>query len=217
MIKENNADISIVKFMVTTSANENKRTSEATIECFNKIDALKEMFYARLFSTSAWAKLYRKELFSEIRFPYGKFSEDLFTTYKLINLSDKIVYSSQICYYYLHRPESITTAKFTQKSYDVFEALNQIEKDIPIKEYGLIKPYAAQMFSALMTAMSMKPSISDIKKLKKLEFIKKYRKKVVFNRMVRSRVRMCAFLTYFGMEFEVFIINLYYKIKWSRV
>ena len=40
---------------------------------------------------TAWGKLYRTTLFKDIRFPIGKYHEDIYTTYKLVEKCDKIV------------------------------------------------------------------------------------------------------------------------------
>lgn len=40
--------------------------------------------------TTAWAKLYKTDLFKEIRYPVGKNHEDVFTTYKLVHIANKI-------------------------------------------------------------------------------------------------------------------------------
>lgn len=64
--------------------------------------------YTTVCFTVAWNKLYRAELFKDIRYPYGKIHEDEFTTYKIIELCNKIVYTDEILYYYVQRKDSIT-------------------------------------------------------------------------------------------------------------
>ena len=61
------------------------------------------------FDMSAWAKLYARELFNDIRFPEKKLSEDYYIMYKLFDKTDGVVYTSKPLLYYLQqRKGSIT-------------------------------------------------------------------------------------------------------------
>lgn len=71
---------------------------------------------------TSWSKLYKKELFDNLRFPVGKYHEDEFTTYLLFYKSKSIAYTSQVLYYYYSRESSITTS---QHPYDALEAFEQ--------------------------------------------------------------------------------------------
>lgn len=64
-----------------------------------------------LVSVSAYAKLYLKDLFKEIRYPKGKINEDMYTTHKVFDLAEKIVYDATAKYYYRQRKGSITNSK----------------------------------------------------------------------------------------------------------
>ena len=72
-------------------------------------------------------KLYRKELFlnNNIQFPIGRLHEDIFTTYKLLYYSDKVVWSEHIGYYYRKRSGSIMNESFNIKRLDMVEATKE--------------------------------------------------------------------------------------------
>lgn len=74
-------------------------------------DAMQEMNTYTLFDMSAWAKIYRKELFQEIRFPEGKLSEDYYIMYKLFDLAQSVGYVAKPLYNYLQRQSSISRNK----------------------------------------------------------------------------------------------------------
>ena len=57
--------------------------------------------------TVAWNKLYKRELFTELRYPKGKIFEDEFTTYKALYKCSKICFVDLPLYYYLQRKDSI--------------------------------------------------------------------------------------------------------------
>lgn len=72
--------------------------------------------------TTAWGKIYRADLFSRLRFPAGRYYEDLFTVYKLIYKARAVHYIDLKLYYYRKRSGSITTSLSDQKYLDVCEA-----------------------------------------------------------------------------------------------
>ena len=57
--------------------------------------------------TVAWNKLYKKGLFTQLRYPKGKIFEDEFTTYKALYKCSKICFVDLPLYYYLQRSDSI--------------------------------------------------------------------------------------------------------------
>ena len=50
--------------------------------------------------TTAWAKLYRTNMFSEVKYPVGKNHEDVFTTYKLVHIANKLCIIDSVGYVY---------------------------------------------------------------------------------------------------------------------
>lgn len=74
----------------------------------------------------AWNKLYKRELWDNIKFPKGKLFEDVFTTYQIFNNCTKIVKVEKKLYYYFQRANSIVNSKFSLKKLDHFEALNEV-------------------------------------------------------------------------------------------
>lgn len=77
--------------------------------------------------TEACAKLYRKNLFSNIRFPEGKIHEDQFVIPILLYASRKVVSISDPLYTYYIRNDSITHGSFSAKRFDDIEALQACE------------------------------------------------------------------------------------------
>ena len=65
--------------------------------------------------TIVWNKLYKRELFNEIRFPEGMVYEDTATTYQLFWKSEKIVLTNQVLTFYRQQQGSITYS--TDKRY----------------------------------------------------------------------------------------------------
>ncbi len=82
-------------------------------------------------------KLYKKELFEDIRFPVGKIYEDQFTTWKLFWKAEKIVYVHALLYCYYQRMDSITGTGFSRRNLQVVEAY--VERSRFLKEQGQAK------------------------------------------------------------------------------
>ena len=77
---------------------------------------------------SVWNKIYRSSLWKVIRFPEGHVYEDIDTTYKIIDASEKIGVTDQMVYRYRIRPGSImkeyslSSIEDWMTAYDHFEA-----------------------------------------------------------------------------------------------
>ena len=74
--------------------------------------------------------LYRKELFSRIRFPEGKIFEDLRTSHKLFMQAKKVFIIPEYYYYYYIREESITNVVKLKNRLEWFDALKERGEDL---------------------------------------------------------------------------------------
>lgn len=85
----------------------------------------------------AVAKLFRKDLFRNVRFPVGKVSEEVFTTHKAVFAARKIAVRGGAYYMYLCRAGSITMKAGEKHKRDLVEAgLAQYEY---IKSKGFVR------------------------------------------------------------------------------
>lgn len=71
-------------------------------------------------------RAYKKELFDNIKFPMNKSYEDMFTYYKLVLKSKRILSTkSQYYIYYISNPTSITNTINEKNMVNLFEAVNE--------------------------------------------------------------------------------------------
>ena len=124
------ADISICDPVHCYSTDEISFQDEREIKVLNADDAIVEMLYQKSFLVSAWGKLFRREFFDDILFPYGMLFEDSAIMYKIFNKASKIVYGDAKLYGYMHREGSITTSKFSKKDCDIIKICQHIEEDM---------------------------------------------------------------------------------------
>ncbi|MBR9647298.1 glycosyltransferase family 2 protein [Clostridium tyrobutyricum] len=122
------ADISICDFI---KFNENydlsfKEDSRKNIEIWNNIEALEKLNTDNCGKiVIAWNKLYKKELWSDIRFPEGRIHEDVFTMHKILFKANRVVNTNKILYGYLQRSSSIIGTKFSLKKLDYIDGLRE--------------------------------------------------------------------------------------------
>lgn len=87
------------------------------------LDGDSELFLRNLYRdtrvpVSVWNKLYRREIWEEIRFPVGKICEDAFTTCRLLDRAEHLVQILDALYYYRIRSGSIMTSAFRAERMD---------------------------------------------------------------------------------------------------
>lgn len=78
-------------------------------------EAIREMFYNPAMGICAPNKLYPKALLDKWKFPYGKFYEDLATTYKILSSCNTVVYGTRQTYFYRQRTGSIIHSHLDDK------------------------------------------------------------------------------------------------------
>lgn len=78
---------------------------------YESLDIVKNFFTGRNVSSIVWDKIYRTELFKNIRFPVGQVMEDAFILTDIYYKAKKICIVKDIKYFYLQRDGSIMNTK----------------------------------------------------------------------------------------------------------
>lgn len=139
---KNNADISICDFVQVDENNQMKYNNYSRKE-FNmadnsKFENLRNEYY--LVTTVQWNKLFRAEIFKNIRYPKGKVNEDEFVVANELYNAKKISYILEPLYYYFQRTDSIMHTLGIHRL-DFIEGLEkriQLFKSLDLKEEELI-------------------------------------------------------------------------------
>ena len=109
-LEQTNADISIANFIKTQfSYKYILKTYEHNFTILNSTEALAKLWNREEDSifVTAWGKLFKKSLYTNIRFPKGRIHEDEYTSYKLLYHSNLIVFLDVPLYIYFQRKDSI--------------------------------------------------------------------------------------------------------------
>ena len=125
-IKQENADIVQCSYQEVYNEEVNNQKIKEEIKLISGKDSLYNLYGENHGKTVVvWNKIYKRELFNDIRFPKGKYHEDEFTTYKLLYKANKIVDLNLPLVYYRQRDGSIMNSKFNIKRLDALEAFNE--------------------------------------------------------------------------------------------
>ncbi len=116
VLKENDADISSVKFRMIRENGEkiyeNGEDKDKLVPIKTKVyegnDIIKETLLMKSFKSYACTKLYKKEIFEKHRFKENINYEDLLFNYEVMKNTKKVAYINKECYLYVKRKNSIT-------------------------------------------------------------------------------------------------------------
>lgn len=104
-IETTNSDMSLCNFY---RVKQNEIISKSEIDYrFNPNDC----FFGKTVSVVAWNKLYKKELFNDIRYPIGKLHEDEHIIHRLVALCNKISFVEDALYCYRQNENSIISTE----------------------------------------------------------------------------------------------------------
>ena len=141
LLKEHNAEISIVSYYEMMDNRLLDVQKDGTLDIMNKEEAIKELLIDKKIQSYAWNKLFKKEIFEGIIFPTGKNFEDIATTLLLFEKADKIVRLEEPKYFYLRRNDSIVGIRNYKTYLDYIEVIidkyNYLKGKYPsIEEYN---------------------------------------------------------------------------------
>ena len=93
---------------------------------FNRRDAFERVLYHDLIDVAAYAKLYKREVFKEIRYPVGRLYEDTYIFGDILNETECIVFGGEALYYYVQRDDSIVSGGFSEKRLQYIDSVNRL-------------------------------------------------------------------------------------------
>lgn len=107
--EETSADISNIsynEYYENGIYKKHSKTNNKEIIIHDKYQAMKTILEGELYDDIIWSKLFRRELFNDIRFPELRRYEDTAIIYKIIDKCNKICYKDVAKYNYLRREDS---------------------------------------------------------------------------------------------------------------
>lgn len=208
-IKKDTSDLAICGHVVLYT--NGKKINRYTNENYNANSEtiLNKLLYDDGIDLSACSKLYRKDLFNMVRYPVGRLYEDAATTYKLIDLAEKISVNSLPIYYYIIRDDSISNNEFSNKKIDLITSTKEMTDYIRNKYPNLSDACDRRlMYAYLSTLTQLARSNTRHKKIEKnlIKYIRDNKKTIIKNKKVPKRDKYGIITACVGFNF--------YKLSW---
>lgn len=160
-----NVELSICNCIKTSSFSVEKFMPAKEVKIFEPED-----FWCFRQYGGAWAKLYKKEHFAEIRYPKGLLYEDIFVTYRLYFMQKKIAYLEAPLYNYFIRDDSITKSEWNPAV--LAQILGRKEQLKYFKRNGYNRAFVVSAKSMLYSIKNQFESVQKQKKQYKKECFK---------------------------------------------
>lgn len=169
---EEDADITISNFEKKYDSNRDGKVRYKSNVSYISTDQILLALFQGKIGTSAWGKLYKKVLFSDIKFPRGSIYEDIGTTYRVFSKCKKVTLSIESTYYYYQRTGSIVNSNFNDQDLDIVKLVNEIQLFI-INNFPQLKEaaecYSAKSILSIIDRKYNKNSLRDSLVAKKLK------------------------------------------------
>lgn len=130
---KNDADISMCGFADYYKDNIRNDSDDKSVYVWNQEETIRNVLIGKQQSVHAVTKLYKRTLFDNVKYPYGKTSEDAFVIMDILDQVKKVAYTPYAGYYYVHREGSITTGKYRPSDKARLEAYEKILNYIKAK------------------------------------------------------------------------------------
>lgn len=173
------------------------------------------MLYQTTFDVQVWAKLYKVQLWENIRFdenPVRMRYEDLATLYRVMLKAQSVVYKDIPLMGYLVREDSAVHKPFEKNQMGMLDVLEEIREYMNINAPSVTKAVNCRMVAvAFVLALTMKRekeySTQDYERC--VRIIKQFRTSVLLDKKARKKTRIAALFSFLGM-------NCVYKIYNNR-
>ena len=168
-----------------------------------------ESYYRKpsIFHMVAWNKLYKREIFNDIRFDVGKIHEDEFICHKIISKCKSISIINKALYFYLQRSDSIMGKEYSERNFDIVEAI--INRARYFHSAGMKKLAEFSLKHSISYATYIYKQLDMKKKENKLRYrnIKK-----MYNRTYLDLVRKGVSIKFLFNGFTFFMGQVAYRI-----
>ncbi len=182
--------------------------------CLSTKKCLEEMLYHGEVDTSAWAKLYDRTLFANVRYPEGKNFEDIGTTYALIMQCDLIAVGYESKYNYISRSDSIVSGQFNPSKFDLLEMTDKMGRAVVHKYPDLKLAVQRRRVYARFSTLNQMLYTDGYEREKQsmIRFIKKNEGVILHDKNAPGRDKIAILLLNCGFGVYKFAWSIYSKI-----
>lgn len=170
-----------------------------------------KVFFTKKLWTTAWCKIYKRELFKCIKYPFGRIHEDEFTTYKICYEAQKVAYTESKLLFYRQRNGSIIKTISAQRIIDMHDALKgQVEFFLEKKEFKLYAKFLVNFASAYSHRIQYK---NIFKESRSVLFVWKYELKKYKIKSLSIKQKFKYIMYYRFPMFSYYISKIHKNIQ----
>lgn len=125
LLKEKQCDIVECGYQCFENNITDEKITKNRLEICNNEKAIEYLIDNSLMKQVVWNKLYRKEVIGDIRFPKGRYIDDEFWTYKVLNEATRVCITNEKMYYYRQHNSSIMGRQYNVKRLDAVDAFEE--------------------------------------------------------------------------------------------
>ena len=178
-------------------------------------ECLERMLYHDVIDTSAWAKLYRTDLFDNVRYPKGKIFEDIGTTYKLMLTSEQIACGYEAKYHYIFHENSIVNSSFSVRKLDMIEMTDEMAENV-LKIYpelydAVVRRQIYARFSTLNQMLDVRDEKHKKVRADIIRYLKTNSVNIMKNSKTPKRDKIASMLLKLGFPIYKTIYKVYVK------
>lgn len=134
MVELYGCEIASSDLLFTNTQKEEPIIDMDDINCiiYEKVDVLREYFVpssGRKIYHGICMKVYDRKIFEGLQFEKGRFHEDLFMTYKLLERCNRFAFIEKPLYYYYQNPKSITHTYSKKNFIDEYDAIAEMRNN----------------------------------------------------------------------------------------
>ena len=208
LLKKYEADISICLHYIVRGERRWKSYDLVEEEAVGSKECLKRLLYNDGVDTSAWAKLYKKEIFEEIRFPEGKLFEDAGTMYRTFLAAERIALGTEAKYFYMLRENSTVSTAFNRRKFDMLEMTDRMAEDVvavyPDLKKAALRRRVYARFSTLNQMIHAGPELEPERR-EMISFIKANAGALLADSKVQRRDKLAIILLSIGYPLYKFV------------
>lgn len=176
--------------------NEAKKAIQLSSKTYNKKEILKELAEGKV-NNSVWNKLYKKELWEDIRFPDGHVYEDVQTNIEILNKTTSSYVLDEILVIHRLHNKSITHTFTIDNTKDLYKAFYNLERivksnipDIFTKEqyYNICKRNLLSFISQYLQSAKFNNKTKETNKLLKKYIAISIRKTQLKNFNIKEKI-----------------------------
>lgn len=222
LLKSTQSDIAqcghYIQYSQTKCIEKDKKHTKVLL---NRHSALESLCYNGFYDVTLWNKLFRREVFHNVKFPEGIDYEDTATSYLLVENANKFALDMTSKYFYVQRYNSIANGvKFNDHKFDLIDVGDSMADYISKKYPDLTEATNVKRSLVRLSTISQMVNANYINhsKIKSIRMeLLRISKSVLRNKKASLRDKMGIILMKIGFPIYAIVWKVYYNYirRWA--